>query len=235
MYKQKFTECDIYLALPSQPQRTHQDRPYTNSGFGWFGCTDVNRPLLTFAVQCEFNGICQDLPEGGAVEQLWLIAIECNRESTVTVKIQYHVFLGRNVRFFSRLLRPHPARPVTLRLLPWLSLLGPYALTLSFPLVCASFSSFSFSLPLQNISPPWCRRSNTSLFLMASLHSVQSPLAKLRFIWCSSESLKTPLSVIAPVALSSFPKSLVWSHFFFISYLTLKRASGCQRRPWSLK
>lgn len=51
---------------------------------------------------CEFNSICQDLPEGEAIERLWLIAISCNRESTVTVKIQYLVFVGRNVRVSSR-------------------------------------------------------------------------------------------------------------------------------------
>lgn len=62
------------------------------------------------------------------------------------------------------------------------------------------------------------------------LHAAQSRLAKLQFVWRSSEPLKTLLIVIPPVALSSFPKSLIRSHFFY-KLLNVKEADCLPKTP----
>lgn len=74
------------------------------------------------------------------------------------------------------------------------------------------------------------RRDSRSHGFLPLLHSVQSRLAKLQFVWRSSEPLKTPLIVIPPVALSSFPKSLIWSHFFY-KLLNVKEADCLPKTP----
>lgn len=186
--------CDIYLTLLPRSADgfyRHRNRPYKNSLYGWFRCTNVHRSLLTFAVRREFNSICQDLPEGEAAEQLWLIAIYCNRESTVTVKNTVLCFhWQKRLRLLSAV-RPHPARPVTLRLLPWLSLLSPHALTLSSPQFCTSSSSSS-SLQPHNISPPCfhhaAQRWDATLVLMVFFLS--STLYSLALPNCSSSGAR---------------------------------------------
>lgn len=75
------------------------------------------------------------------------------------------------------------------------------------------------------------RRDSLSHGFLPLLHSVQSRLAKLRFVWRSSGPLRTPLIVIPPEALSSFPKSLIRSHFFFYKLLNVKEADWLPKTP----
>lgn len=121
-----------------------------------------------------FVGICQ---RGEALEQLWLIATECNRESTVTVKIQYCVFIGRNACVSSR----HCG---LCKLGQW-----PFAFSPGFPSAAHMLSHFH---PLGFAPPP--HRSLTTFHPLA-FTTLRADQTWLSFSWFSPSP---PLRTVSP-------------------------------------